>query len=110
MCTRMRTRPERSKAQADNLNVRAFLASAGVAVEMYATTLHYALCHAVEALAFRTAVVLPRGTSEPLPSGAIQSQEDCLLRSRSKWLLAHPDTPEAADGAYIGLCGDNIRI
>ena len=28
----------------------------------------------------------------------------------NKWLLAHPDAPEAAQGAYVGLVGENIDI
>ena len=28
----------------------------------------------------------------------------------NKWLLAHPDSTEAAHGAYIGLTGENIDI
>ena len=36
--------------------------------------------------------------------------EDALLRARNKWLLAHPESREAAAGAYIGLTGENIDI
>lgn len=39
-----------------------------------------------------------------------RSWEDRLIRARNKWLLAHPDSPEAKDGAYIGLTGVNIDM
>ena len=32
------------------------------------------------------------------------------LRAQNKWLLAHKDTAEAADGAHVGITGDNIDI
>ena len=36
--------------------------------------------------------------------------EDALLRARNKWLVAHPESAEAADGAFAGLTGENIDI
>ncbi|MBP3210301.1 MAG: DUF4867 family protein, partial [Oscillospiraceae bacterium] len=38
------------------------------------------------------------------------SAEDRLLRACNKWLLAHPESPEALNGAYIGLRGKNLDI
>jgi hypothetical protein len=32
------------------------------------------------------------------------------MTARNKWLLAHPESAEAKDGAHIGLKGDNIDI
>ena len=57
----------------DTGKVKAFRVPAGMAVEVYATTLHYAPCHTNAAEGFCTAVVLPRGTntkSRPLYSAA----------------------------------------
>ena len=45
----------------DTAVVKAFKVSAGVPVEVFATTLHYAPCHMDKAEGFRVAVVLPRG-------------------------------------------------
>ena len=59
---------------------------------------------------FRVAVVLPRGTNGPRPSLSLVSPEDALLRARNKWLIAHPESAEAADGAFAGLTGENIDI
>ena len=90
--------------------VKAFKIPAGVPVEVYATTLHYAPCHVNAAEGFRVAVVLPRGTNTAAPGAAPKNEEDAWLTARNKWLLAHPEAPEARQGAHIGLKGDNIDI
>ena len=51
----------------DTANVKAFLVPAGTAVEVYATTLHYAPC-GVDGNGFQVEVVLPKGTNYPLTS------------------------------------------
>jgi hypothetical protein len=33
-----------------------------------------------------------------------------MLWARNKWLIAHPDTDEAAKGAFVGLEGVNIEL
>ena len=90
--------------------VMAFRVPAGVAVEVYATTLHYAPCHTDAADGFRVAVALPRGTNTPRPDAVPHCQEDNMLWACNKWLLAHPDAKEAKRGAHIGLEGPNIDI
>ena len=90
--------------------VKAFKVPAGVPVEVYATTLHYAPCHMNEAEGFRVAVVLPRGTNTAAPRAKPMNEEDTWLTARNKWLLAHPDSDEAKNGAHIGLRGVNIDI
>lgn len=94
----------------DTSAVRAFRVPAGTVVEVYATTLHYAPCHIDAADGFRTAVVLPLGTNTAKPAIVPGNGEDALLWARNKWLLAHPDSAEAKQGAYIGLRGENIDI
>lgn len=94
----------------DTAKVRAFWVPAGVMVECYATTLHYAPCHTDPQKGFRVLVALPRGTNTDKPQCPVKNWEDRLLRARNKWLLAHPESPEAADGAYAGLVGENIDI
>lgn len=93
----------------DTSHIKAFRVPAGVFIEVYATTLHYAPCMASPE-GFRTAVVLPRGTNTDKPEFTPVTDEDRRLRARNKWLLAHPDSPEAASGAVIGLCGKNITV
>jgi hypothetical protein len=94
----------------DTARVKAFRVPAGVPVEVYATTLHYAPCHTDPARGFRVAVALPKGTNTARPDFAPKSAEDRLLTARNKWLLAHPDSDEAKGGAVIGLTGENIDI
>ena len=94
----------------DTGKVKAFLAPAGAAVEVYATTLHYAPCHTDASKGFRVAVALPLGTNTEKPAIEAKDPEDRLLRARNKWLLAHPEAPEAADGAWAGLTGENLDL
>lgn len=89
--------------------VRAFRVPAGVAVEVYGTTLHYAPCQ-TEKTGFRVAVVLPKGTNTEKPVFEQKSEEDTWMTARNKWLLAHPESNEAKTGAHIGLTGKNIDI
>ena len=93
----------------DTAKVRAFRVPAGIAVEVYGTTLHYAPCQTAET-GFRVAIVLPKGTNTAKPDFAPQSEEDRWMTARNKWLLAHPDSGEAKTGAHIGLTGKNIDI
>ncbi len=94
----------------DTAKVRTFRVPAGVLVEVYATTLHYAPCHTDEAEGFRVAVALPRGTNEAKPAIKAITEEDQLLWARNKWLLAHEDSAEAGQGAAVRLSGDNNDI
>ena len=93
----------------DTGTVKAFRAPAGAVVEVYATSLHYAPCQTADE-GFRVAVVLPKGTNTDMPEIEKKNAEDKMLWACNKWLLAHPDAPEAAQGAYVGLKGANICI
>ena len=95
----------------DTATVEAFRAPAGTAVELYATTLHYAPCDGVKGGGFRVAVVLPRGTNTAKPALADSGiNENRLLWARNKWLIAHAEASEAAEGAFVGLTGQNPDI
>ena len=94
----------------DTAKVKAFRVPAGTAVEIYATTLHYAPCHTDPACGFRVAVILPKGTNTAMPSVAPLNDEDRRMTACNKWLLAHAESEEAKQGAYIGLVGKNIDI
>jgi hypothetical protein len=100
---------ELADGRLDTAKVRAFRVPAGAVVELYATTLHYAPCSASRGRGFRVAVALPRGTNGPRPEAVPLpgNPEDHLLWGRNKWLLAHPESPEAGLGAYVGLDGVN---
>lgn len=53
----------------DTSKVEAFFLPKGTAVELYATTLHYAPCNAADG-GFRVCVVLPKGTNESIRRSA----------------------------------------
>ena len=90
--------------------VMAFKVPAGVPVEVYATSLHYAPCSAAKDAPFRVAVVLPRGTNTALPEFEPACDEDRWMTARNKWLIAHPDADEAKNGAHVGLVGVNTDV
>lgn len=94
----------------DTAKVKAFRVPAGAAVEVWATTLHYAPCHTCPHCGFRVAVALPKDTNTDKPSFEPKSEEDRWMTARNKWLLAHPESKEAGNGAHIGLKGENIDI
>jgi hypothetical protein len=94
----------------DTANIKAFKVPAGVPVEVFATSLHYAPCSAKKGAGFKVLVVLPKGTNTEKPAFQPQNREDTLLTARNKWLLAHPDSDEAKGGAVIGLKGKNTDI
>ncbi len=91
----------------DTSKVEAFRIPAGCAVELYATTLHYAPCH-LEDQGFRCVIVLPRGTNLELDK-AHEGGEDGHLTAKNKWLLGHPQggLPE---GSPMGLLGENLSL
>lgn len=98
----------------DTSKVEAFLVPAGTAVEIYATTLHYAPCH-VEDGGFQVAVVLPKGTNYELKTAHAKVEngkapnEDALLAAVNKWLIGHAEggLPE---GSFLGLKGENLSL
>jgi hypothetical protein len=94
----------------DTGKVRAFRVPAGELVEVYATSLHYAPCSGAPGKGFRVMIALPRGTNGPKPDIIPVNEEDKTLWACNKWLLAHPESAEAAQGAPQLLCGENIDI
>ncbi len=102
----------------DTSKVEAFLVPAGTAVEVYATSLHYAPCHVDEG-GFQVAIVLPKGTNYPLKekhkkveetkSGAGVSDEDALMTAVNKWLIGHAEGG-LDQGSFLGLKGKNLCL
>ena len=81
---------------------------AGCAVELYATTLHYAPCSLVQE-GFQVAIILVKGTNEAMPEVTGAIAEDRLMTARNKWLIAHEESGLGADGAFVGLTGKNLK-
>lgn len=98
----------------DTSKVEAFLVPAGTAVEIYATTLHYAPC-GVDGKGFQVAVVLPKGTNYPLEiehtkaEGDTADNEDCLITAKNKWLIGHAEGG-LEEGSFLGLRGKNLDL
>lgn len=98
----------------DTSKVEAFLLPAGKAVELYATTLHYAPC-GVGSNGFQVAIVLPKGTNYPLESKHADlvcgkaSNEDALITATNKWLIGHAEGG-LDEGSFIGLKGKNLNV
>lgn len=101
----------------DTSKVKAFLVPAGTAVEIYATTLHYAPC-GVAGEGFQVAIVLPKGTNYPLKGshaapacgqGKGKVDEDALLTAVNKWLIGHAEGG-LEEGSFLGLKGKNPDI
>lgn len=98
----------------DTDKMEAFLVPAGTAVELYATTLHYAPC-SVDGKGFQVAIVLPRGTNYSLEgshafveNGKV-SDEDALLAATNKWLIGHAEGG-LEEGCFLGLKGRNLNV
>ncbi len=94
----------------DTACVKAFRVPAGVLVEVYATTMHYAPCHTDPEKGFRVLAALPMNTNTDAPAITCRCPEDEMLTARNKWLYPHPDSSEAKGGAKVGLKGINIDI
>lgn len=90
--------------------IEAFYMPRGNVCELYGTTLHFAPCK-VDDSGFKSIIILPAETNTPItlpisPAG----EEDQLLWMRNKWLIAHADSKPAANGAYVGIHGENIEL
>lgn len=91
----------------DTAKVEVFFVPAKTAVELYATTLHYAPCQASEE-GFRCVIVLPEGTNHELDFSVASEGEEKLMTAKNKWLIAHEDAK--IEGAFCGLKGENISL
>lgn len=93
----------------DTSKMEAFEVPAGTVVEVYATTLHYAPCNLAQE-GFQVAIILPKGTNTDKPDNVGTLPEDRLMTAKNKWLIAHEESGLRADGAFIGLKGENLSV
>ncbi len=90
--------------------IQQFFIPAGTAVELYATTLHFAPSRP-DNKEFRCGIVLPKYTNLPIETQpSDRNGENRLLFARNKWLICHKDSKPAKNGGHIGLIGDNLEI
>ena len=96
----------------DTAKMEAFLVPAGTAVELYATTIHYAPC-GPDNKGFQVAVVLPKGTNYELTTKHAECPvcggEDALITATNKWLIGHEEGG-LPKGSFIGLKGKNLNV
>lgn len=91
-------------------NIELFFVPKGTAVELYATTLHYAPCRENNE-EFRCGVVLPKGTNLSLKVKPVENKgENQLLFAANKWLIGHAESGVDKDGGFIGLVGENTTL
>lgn len=103
-------REEMENGRLNTEKVATYYVPAGVLVEVYATTLHYAPCSAKAGEGFKVLIVLPKGTNGPKPAVTVRNEEDKCLAACNKWLLAHAESAEAKGGAPVLLDGVNVDI
>ena len=70
---------------------------------LYPGVLHFSPCRTSKE-GFHVAVILSKGTNLDLKES---HPEDPWLWKTNKWLLAHKDTVQASQGAYVGITGNN---
>ncbi len=98
-----------------------FTLPAGVAVELYPRTLHFAPLHLGDE-GFAALIMLPRGTNAPLAENLASKKpgsqdqleeldpEFPMLWMENKWMICHPDSIQAGRGAWQGITGENLEL
>ena len=94
----------------DAAAVRGFYLPPDVAIEVYPRVLHFAPCRIGEE-GFKVLVVLENGTNTDLDCVDTSLEGEAgMLWMRNKWLLAHPESKPASNGAFIGIRGENTVL
>ncbi len=94
----------------DSRRIVGFYLPPDMPVEIYPRVLHFAPCRISDG-GFNCLVVLTEGTNAPL--GSVDTSlpgEDGMLWMRNKWLICHADSPQAKNGAFVGITGENIAL
>lgn len=90
--------------------VKGFYLPPCTAVEIFPQVLHFAPCRVSED-GFNCLVVLEKGVNSPIDGVDITAPgENKLLWMRGKWMTCHADSPQAANGAFVGISGENIDL
>ena len=94
----------------DSRSVKGFYLPPRTLIEIHPRVLHFAPCRIAES-GFNCLVVLERGTNAPLDAVDPSAPgERGLLWMQNKWLLCHPDSPQAEKGAFVGITGKNLTL
>ncbi len=102
--------------QVRTIDAELFYLPKGSVVLIKANVLHLAPCM-VEQEGFKTIIVLPKDTNEPLDKEELQKRdssqdkEDRLLFKKNKWMLAHPERHQlVSQNVHVGLVGENRMV
>lgn len=94
----------------DSKDVRGFYLPPETLIEIHPRVLHFAPCR-IGTTGFNCLVVLERGTNAPLNAVDTSAPGEAgLLWMQNKWLLCHPDSPQAVKGAFVGITGENLTL
>ena len=94
----------------DAKDVKGFYLPPETLVEIHPRVLHFAPCR-IRDDGFNCLVVLERGTNAPLDHIDTSTPGEAgLLWMRNKWLICHPDSPQAQKGAFVGITGENLTL
>jgi len=98
------------------IDAELFYLPKGSVVLIKPNILHLAPCM-VDQRGFKTIIVLPKDTNEPLDPHEIerrdssQEKEDRLLFKKNKWILAHPERQQlVSQNVHVGLVGENRMV
>lgn len=86
-------------------DIKAFLVKKGEAIVLFPRVLHFSPCK-LQDEGFTCAVILLDKTNMDL----VTKPMDRRLWKINKYLLAHKDSLQASQGAYIGIEGENIKV
>lgn len=102
--------------QVRTVDAELFYLPKGAVVLIKANVLHLAPCMVNEE-GFKTIIVLPKDTNEPLDPEEIkqrdssQEKEDRLLFKKNKWMIAHPERHQlVSQNVHVGLVGENRMV
>lgn len=94
----------------DSCDVVGFWLPAGVLVEVRAEVFHFAPCRVTED-GFNCLVVLSRGVNAEFAEPPhVKTGEAAMLWRVGKWMISHPDSPQAKLGSYVGIDGENLQL
>ncbi len=100
---------EMDNLQFDAHHIRAVFVPAGTSLLLFHTSLHFAPLHVSKA-GFRAIIILPKMTNAPFDETMPKVSNDPHLFAVNKWMIAHPESPQAKRGAQIGIVGENIIL
>ena len=86
-----------------------FIVPAGIAIELNTDTLHYCPCEA-DKDGFKCVAIMTRGSNTKISDLHSKIGENQLLFAKNKWLIAHPHSELAKQGAFVGLKNLNISV